>query len=67
MGQMPLRYKLLALMPRITWPYLNIWLAFVGADIHLHHGSKDEKRQEQLNRFFWPFFKLIGRLKLYLS
>jgi hypothetical protein len=44
MGQMPLRYKLLALKPRITWPYLNIWRAFVGADIHFHHEPKDEKR-----------------------
>ena len=67
MGCLPLRYKLLAGMPRFTWPYLNDLLALAGADIHFRHSNqKREKQQAQVNRLFGPLLKLIGRLKLYL-
>lgn len=67
MERLPLRYKLLAAMPRFTWPYLNILLALAGADIHFHHSNqRHEQRQTQLNYLCGPLFRLIGRLKLYL-
>lgn len=41
MGQMFLHHKLLALMPRFAWPYLNVLLAFAGADVHFHDSNQN--------------------------
>lgn len=34
MERLPLRYRLLVVLPQFTWPYLSILLALAGADIH---------------------------------
>ena len=67
MEKISLALRLSALMPRFTHRYLNIVLALAGSDHHFHHETRqNEERPEKLNCLFWPLFRLIGKLKLYL-